>query len=377
MNSLRVRHLENALIQYEKIGNGRMALDYFLRYYFYSNKLTSSSKGWISDQIYHIFRWKSLIEYATSPPHSWPSLLRTYLVDQRWRSLTANESIPTNIRCSVPRELFEKLEFLYENKRAVHICNVINEKPVTYLRVNVNKTSRDRIYKHLLHKGVRVEKCAESDCGLIVSEKKCLFETPEYRNGLVEIQDESTQLAAKRVCVMPGDHVMDYCAGTGGKSVLIGQNMTQKGRLYLHDVNQNFLRIAKRRLRRAGITNYHILDPNFELKNLKNKMNWVIVDVPCTASGAYRRNPENKWHYTPKKLDTLVVKQREIFENALYYLKPGGKLLYITCSLFKDENEAQVDYFCKRFDMELCEPSLFELPQSKGRDGYFVAILTR
>lgn len=152
--------------------------------------------------------------------------------------------------------------------------------------------------------------------------------------------------------------------------------MGNKGRIYLHDINETLLFKAKKRMYKAGIRNYFIMDPNMiNLSKLYGQMDWVVADVPCTGVGAFRKNPERKWAFKKHNVIEYVNKQRSIVEGALRYLKRGGKFVYTTCSIFGCENSSQVEYFCKKHDLELVEPSTFQLPQSRGMNGYFIAIL--
>ncbi|AFZ79073.1 hypothetical protein BEWA_019180 [Theileria equi strain WA] len=376
INALRARHLENALIQYEKLNTGRLAVDTFLKFYFRANKVSTSNRSWVSEHMYEIMRWKALIEYTSSKPSTWTSMLNNYLLSDRWRLMSNNKKLPPFIRCSFPEELYVLIEEEYGQNKAIQICNILNEEPVIHLRVNTLKISRDKAYKFLLHKGVDVEKCVDSPCGLLVTDKQKLFSSPEYRRGIVEIQDESSQLVALRVMSKSGEKVLDYCAGSGGKSLVFGPSMENKGRIYLHDINENLLLKAKKRMYKAGIRNYFVMDPNLtDLGKLYGQMDWVVTDVPCTGVGAFRKSPERKWEFKKHHVVEYVNKQRSIVENALKYLKRNGKLVYITCSIFKCENSNQIDYFCKKHDLELVEPPTFQLPQSRGMNGYFIATL--
>lgn len=378
VNAQRARHLENALEVYSKISTGNLPIDTFLRCYFRSNKVAPASRAWIADHLYEVQRWKGLIAHMSPKPLTWTGMLNTYLMNPRWRYMTGHKGLAPYLRCSFPEPLFNLIERQYGQDKALDICNILNEEPVTYLRVNTMRSSRDKAYKFLLHKGVPVEKCVDSPCGLLLSNKKLLLESPEYHKGIVEIQDLSSQICGHKIDAQPGDHVLDYCAGSGGKALVFGPKMQNKGRVYLHDVNENPLQKARRRLKRAGIRNYCIVDRNLEsMARLYGKMDWVVTDVPCTGIGALRRNPDRKWTFTPTLVTEQAFVQRTIVDNALLFLKPKGKLVYITCSIFEEENELQVNYFCKKHGLEPAQPSTLQLPESRGMNGYFIAILQR
>ncbi|EDO06702.2 NOL1/NOP2/sun family protein [Babesia bovis T2Bo] len=378
INAQRAKYLENALEVYTKLNTGVLPIDTFLKYYFKVNRIAPGSRAWIAEHVYEVQRWKGLIAHLSPKPVTWTGILNTYLLHPRWRYMTGHKGLPEYLRCSFPEPLFDRIARQYGNDKALEICQVLNEEPVTYLRVNTLRTSRDKAYRALLHKGVPVEKCADSPCGLLVTSKRALLESPEYHKGIVEIQDLSSQICGLKVETQPGEHVLDYCAGSGGKALVFGPKMENKGRIYLHDVNENLLNKAKRRLKRAGIRNYMILDPNIaKMTAYYGKMDWVVVDVPCSGIGAYRRNPDRKWTFRIDDISNYTATQRTIVDNALLFLKPTGKLVYITCSIFEEENELQMNYMCKKHGLMHAQPPTMQLPQSRGMNGYYIAILQR
>ena len=223
---------------------------------------------------------------------------------------------------------------------------------------------------------VPVEKCVGSPLGLMVAEKTRLLSLPEYKEGLFEIQDESSQIIAQQVDVRPGEKVLDFCGGSGGKSLAFGPQMQNLGVIYVHDVRDSMLRQAKLRLRRAGVKNYMLLHPRHPyLGRILRKCDWVLVDAPCTGSGTYRRNPEQKWSYSDELLWKYVAQQREIFADALRFVKPGGTIVYATCSILDEENIDQVKYFCAAHGIYLTTEPVHALPQSRSLDGFFCACL--
>lgn len=200
----------------------------------------------------------------------------------------------------------------------------------------------------------------------------------EFKEGLFEVQDEGSQLLAGLVQANPGDHVLDFCAGSGGKSLSIGAQMKNKGQLYLHDIRMHALEEAKKRLKRAQIQNFQIVDLKLKQNHkLKHRMNRILLDVPCSGTGTIRRNPDMKWQFNQEKLEALVQQQKEIFVQALPYLHDEGKIIYATCSILSCENEKQVEFFIKEFDLELHQPLFKTLPQENGADGFFAAILQK
>ncbi|EER13975.1 RNA methyltransferase, putative [Perkinsus marinus ATCC 50983] len=375
MNAFRVRHLENALLHFDKVKQHHTPVDMFLHRYFQAHRaINADDRAWISDHMYELFRWQGLIDHCTPKPVSTRGRLYTYLTSDRWRSNAQNRRLDPHIRTSMPKELFGRLADSLGTDKAVEVSSVLNERPVTFLRVNINQSSRSDMMKFLLSKEISVEKTATSPVGLVINDKKLLLDLPEYRSGAVEIQDESSQIMALQVVVL------DYCAGSGGKSLVFGPNMQNTGHLYLHDVRDSMLRDARKRLRRAGIRNYTLLYPRHPTlhKMLLGKCDWVLCDVPCSRTGVLRRNPDAKWMYSDEKLFHFVALQREIVRNSLRYLKPkGGKLVYCTNSILDEENILQIQHLCRFHELVLSEEPMHAMPQSKGMDGFFSATLER
>jgi len=261
---------------------------------------------------------------------------------------------------------------------AKHVCDILNEPAVTFLRVNTNRVSRDKVYQFLTQKGLPVEKTLNAKLGLQLMSKQKLLDLPEYKLGYFEIQDEASQIVANTVDAKPGELVLDYCAGSGGKSLCIAPPMLGRGHVFMHDNRDTILFQGKMRMKRAGIKNYTLLPPRHPLMpKLRAKMDWVVVDVPCTSTASLRRNPDMKWAYSDERLWKWVAQQRAIFEDALKYLKEDGKIVYATSSLLEEENAQQVRWFCERFGLYLCHQPLHALPQSKGMDGFFCATMER
>ncbi|KAL8447781.1 hypothetical protein Emag_004189 [Eimeria magna] len=362
MNSFRVRHLEQALqLYYAPHSTGHLPLDLFLRHYYKCNKSVGShDKKFITEHIYQIVKWKGLLDHITPPPASWSSRIRTYFVSDRWKLQAQNERLPPEIRTSFPTQLYRRIENSYGTAKAIKICNILNEEAPTFLRTNPLTTTR-----------IAVEKSPNSPYALVLPHRQRLNDMPEFQRGYFEIQDEASQLAALKVAAKPGDKVLDYCAGSGGKTLAFGPRMENKGKIYLHDVRQRMLQEAKKRLKRARITNYTLLSEGSPvLPKLAGSVDWVVCDVPCTGTGALRRSPEMKWKYEDDKLMDFVALQRHIFSSALQYAKPKtGKIVYITCSILDEENVQQAKFFCQQHGLVLTEPPFHSLPASHGMDG--------
>jgi 16S rRNA (cytosine967-C5)-methyltransferase len=351
-------------------------LDAFLSLYFRANKsVGAKDRKFIADTIYDLIRWRGLIDHLTQKPLSWEKRLESY---QKFslHSFLDDSSIPLHIRMSFPKTLFERLVANYGEEEAKKIALISNTAAPTTIRINPLKTTREFLFEKW-RTSFSISLCPLSPFGIRFHKKINFFSLPEFKEGLFEIQDEGSQLIALLVDAKPGDQVLDYCAGAGGKTLAFAHKMQRQGQIYLHDIRSWILETAKKRLKRASIQNAQLLPFEKEATFLKNKMDWILLDVPCSGTGTLRRNPDMKWKFTSEFLSSLLEEQRAIFEKALFFLKPKGKIVYATCSLLSDENRQQVDYFLQKFDLELASEPLTLLCEKNGRDGFFGAVLQK
>jgi 16S rRNA (cytosine967-C5)-methyltransferase len=260
------------------------------------------------------------------------------------------------------------------------------------LRINALKTSRDAALAALAREGLQAQPTAYSPWGLRLAGRQSITQGPSFQNGIVEIQDEGSQLIALLVDAKPGMRVVDYCAGAGGKTLAIAMTMENKGHIVACDVSAPRLEGAVKRLRRAGVHNVesHLLEAGDKwTKRQAQKFDRVLVDAPCTGTGTWRRNPDARLNLQESDLTELLAKQAMILDQAQKLTKPGGKLVYATCSLLNDENEAQVESFLARYPNfkrvpvgapapeALHGPHLRLSPRAHGTDGFFAAVLER
>ena len=211
------------------------------------------------------------------------------------------------------------------------------------LRVNPVKTGRDEAIKILAGEGIEAEPTPLSPLGLRVKGRPALASTKAFQSGLVEIQDEGSQMLALLLDAHPGHQVVDFCAGAGGKTLAIAAMMQNKGRVIACDVLERRLERAAERFRRAGLFNIETRALSTErdpwVKRHKGKFDRVLVDAPCSGVGVWRRNPDARWRVLGPGLEELVPLQGSILESAARLVKPGGRLVYATCSLLTEENE--------------------------------------
>lgn len=368
-----MRFQEHHLFQILKgFENQHLPLDLFLSHYFRSHTaIGASDRRFISETVYGITRWKGLLDHIAGKENAPDLRYSLYRGFQPSEYFFVN-SIPLHIRLSFPKELFSLFVDQYGEKKAIEICQVNNEQAPITVRFNPLKTTREALLARWKGK-FDVEPTLHSPLGINFKKRIPFFELPEFKEGLFEVQDEGSQLVALQVKAEEGDQVFDYCSGSGGKSLAIAHLLQNKGQIYLHDIRPLALTQARKRLQRAGIQIAQFLPPNhIQLKRIKQNIDWVLVDAPCSGTGTLRRNPDMKWKFEPQMVKRLSGEQREIFEKALSYVKPGGFIVYATCSILRDENEAQVEHFLKTYPLEL-QTSFSSLPTSGGMDGFFAA----
>ncbi|RID99967.1 RsmB/NOP family class I SAM-dependent RNA methyltransferase [Simplicispira hankyongi] len=217
------------------------------------------------------------------------------------------------------------------------------------LRVNIFKEKRQLAQEELAKAAIKTEVTPYSPWGLRAVGKPQLAKLPAFVRGAIEVQDEGSQLLALLVDAKRGEMVVDFCAGAGGKTLALGASMRSTGRLYAFDVSAHRLDALKPRLARSGLSNVHPAaiahERDDRIKRLAGKIDRVLVDAPCSGLGTLRRNPDLKWRQNPKTIEELVVKQAAILDSAARLLKPGGRLVYATCSVLPQENEEIAEAF--------------------------------
>jgi 16S rRNA (cytosine967-C5)-methyltransferase len=212
------------------------------------------------------------------------------------------------------------------------------------LRVNALNARRDEVRKELKQAGIDSSPTPWSPWGLRVDDKPQLGKLDAFTRGAIEVQDEGSQMLAAILDARRGEMVVDFCAGAGGKTLAIGASMRNTGRLYAFDTSAHRLDALKPRLARSGLSNVHPAaiahERDERIKRLAGKIDRVLVDAPCSGLGTLRRNPDLKWRMSPQAVQEMTVKQAAILRSAARLVKPGGRLVYATCSLLADENEA-------------------------------------
>jgi 16S rRNA (cytosine967-C5)-methyltransferase len=313
-------------------------------------------------------------------------------------------AMPDGVRWNLPDWALPGLTARFGDRLAAEAAGMEGEAPLD-LRANALKGTREDAAAALMAEGIATEPTPLSPWGLRIPSRRPVTATRAYQSGLVEVQDEGSQLVALLADARPGLRVCDLCAGAGGKTLAMAASMANRGRITACDVSAARLEGAARRIRRAGVDNAerHLLVAGDKwAKRRAGAFERVLVDAPCTGTGTWRRNPDARLRTGHKDLAELLMKQREILSMSADLVRPGGTLVYATCSLLPEEDEAQVDAFLSAHPdftpVPLAEawtaaglpappppsatgagaaPYLLLTPASHGTDGFFAAVLRR
>ena len=314
-----------------------------------------------------------------------------------------NEKMPDNVKYECPDWIADRLRPIYGNDLNSHL-EALNTEASFDLRLNtLTNPNREGIRQALKRQGLKTELTTYSPFGLRSNRRQRLDGTKYFKSGLIEVQDEGSQLAALLVGAAPGMQIIDFCAGSGGKALVMGGLMQNTGRIVAMEVSQNRLKQAGIRISRAGLHNIErklISDENDKkIKRLAKKFDRVLVDAPCTGTGTWRRDPDRRAKYSDLDLENMMSLQDRILASAARLTKPGGCLIYVTCSLLREENEDRItallsrrkDYMIvpipKIWDEQVTVkgggecPTNSEMlrltPKEHNTDGFFAAVLRR
>ncbi len=307
----------------------------------------------------------------------------------------SHPAMPDAVRLEVPDWIMPLLVARFGRDTDREVAAMLAPAPLD-LRVNLLKGDRAAALAALAAEGITAEPTVLSPWGLRIAGRRPVVTGEAFRSGLVEIQDEGSQVVALLADARPGMRILDYCAGAGGKTLAMAMTMENRGHILAADTSAHRLDGAVRRLRRAGVHNVeqHLLTAGDKwAKRRRETCDRVLVDAPCTGTGTWRRNPDARLRLTEADLTALVEKQAAILHDAARFLRKGGRLIYATCSLLRPENEDQVDRFLAEhadFALLADAPSLLPgsaavgeggmmrlTPARHGTDGFFAAVLER
>jgi len=387
------------------------------RYFRQNRELGHSDRGFVAETVYAVLRRKrSLSARCMNDVTSRRLLLATLAcvhgmnrreldvvlseVEGKWLAQAKAvklEDLPPAVRLDLPDWLYEVLAAQFDGAELEQLAVGLNQSAPLDLRVNVLKAERAVVLARLNTDGLAAEPCRYSPIGIRLSGKPSISRHPLFLDGSFEVQDEGSQLLGFVLQPKRGEMVADFCAGAGGKTLLLGALMRSQGRLYAFDVAEKRLAKLKPRLARSGLSNVHPVriesENDIKIKRLAGKLDRVLVDAPCSGLGTLRRNPDLKWRQTPESVAELTIKQTAILHAASALVKKGGRLVYATCSLLDAENETVVSQFLAKHpefvalsaeevlnkqDIRIeCGERLRLLPHRHGTDGFFAAVMER
>lgn len=412
----------------------RIPADKLLENYFKANRyIGSKDRGAVAELVYYVLRHKGTLQWwlekysqgaggrayvlaalilrgdydagninevANNYPYGFAALndAEKKFVKNLGNAENTKKQMPEHARLNYPQWVESLLKYSFGGEFEPAMLAMSEQAP-TDLRVNTLKTTREHLLKNLRAEGFECSPTNLSPIGIRLKKRAPIFTSKFFKEGHFEVQDEGSQALALLVDAGAGQKVIDFCAGAGGKTLAIAAAMENKGRILAWDISEKRLGQINQRLRRAGVHNVqaHILESENDsfIKRHKDSADRVLLDAPCSGSGTWRRNPDLKWRFTQKDLDEVVAVQQSILQSACRLVKKGGRLIYATCSVFKDENERQIDTFLQtnpNFRLLCAEkiwnkeplagdnknPSYFSVsPHADGVDGFFAAVLER
>ena len=361
----------------------------------------SRDRGFIAETTYDIVRWKRL--YAkiaeVKEPFDRTNLFRLFTV---WATLKGIqipdwpqfENTPTRkikgkfdelskvrkYKESIP-DWLDELGIAELGKKWDKEINALNQTADVVLRVNTLKTTKEQLQNNLQDLKIETEILKGYPQALKLKERTNVFVTDAFQKGWFEVQDASSQKVAKFLNPKPGSRVVDTCAGAGGKSLHLAALMENKGQIIALDIYENKLKELKRRAKRNGAHNIETrtIDSSKVIKKLIGKADKILIDAPCSGIGVLKRNPDSKWKLQPEFLLKIKDTQIEILDSYSRMVKPGGQMVYATCSILPSENEFQVNEFLNREagkDFKFVkEEKVF--PSENGFDGFYMALLQK
>jgi 16S rRNA (cytosine967-C5)-methyltransferase len=378
--------------------------------------LGTKDRAFVAESVYGVLRRKAFLMYV-SEGNDPRKLLLAYLIrvlgtstrdlndvlnaqQMEWaQAIKAKktEDMTKAEKADLPEWFWDKLVVQYGEEEALTIARSFHQQASLDLRVNIIKASREDVIAKFQSEKTEIKPTPYAPYGLRMPQKMTISKHPFFIDGKIEVQDEGSQLLAQLVAPRRGEMVADFCAGAGGKSLAIGALMRNSGRIYDFDVSEKRLQNLGIRLKRSGLSNLHSqvisseADP--KLKRLFGKFDRVLVDAPCSGLGTLRRNPDLKWRQQPKDVEELTVKQTNILARASKLVKAGGRLIYATCSLLRDENEQIAEAFLQsnpefrlvpansilaqqEIDLDTGE-YLKLLPHLHQTDGFFAAVFEK
>lgn len=368
----------------------------------YDKRWGARDRAFIAETTYDIVRWKRLYtEIAEAhEPYTRPHLFRLFGVwcvlrgiklpdwkqlegtpERRIKGRFDELSKIRKFRESIPDWLDELGEKSLGSELWTKEIAALNQQADVILRTNTLKIAKPQLKLFLAKEDIETEFLEGYPDALRLKERKNVFTTEAFKDGLFEVQDASSQLVAPYLEVEPGQRVIDACAGAGGKTLHLASMMQNKGQLIALDIYESKLKKLKVRARRNGVHNVEtrVIDSNKVIKKLHNSADRLLLDAPCSGLGVIRRNPDSKWKLEPEFVDRIMVVQQDILQNYSKMVKKGGQMVYATCSILPQENTEQVQKFLaskngKEFEL-IRENNVYA--SKNGFDGFYMALMKR
>jgi 16S rRNA (cytosine967-C5)-methyltransferase len=391
--------------------------DTTLRYFFKNERIGSNEREIVAETVFGVLRHRLLLEVACAGSPTPRRMGLAHLLrfggynlrelepvlkrdEKEWLATVKGvklEEQSLSVQAELPDWLVEKMRASYSDTAILELGRSMQQGAPLDIRVNTLLAKRDEVLQQLHEKNIVANPTPYSPIGIRIKEKIPLNKDALFAEGKVEVQDEGSQLLGFLLAPKRNDMVVDFCAGAGGKTLMLSAQMNSQGRLYAMDVSEKRLANLKPRLKRSGASNIQPMlishENDLKVKRLAGKIDRVLVDAPCSGLGTLRRNPDLKFRQSPQSLAELTQKQAAILASASRLLKKGGRLVYATCSILPEENQQIVQTFLathpefalipagdvlqqQKIPMEAGD--YLELrPQLHGTDGFFAAVLER
>ncbi|BBJ23585.1 RsmB/NOP family class I SAM-dependent RNA methyltransferase [Candidatus Nitrotoga sp. AM1P] len=391
--------------------------DAVLRHFFQRERIGSNERALVAETVFGVLRHRLFLEHACVNQATPRRMALAYWIkfsgynlreltpllkrdEADWlgqvKAITLAE-LSLSVQAELPEWLVEQLQITMTDEAILMLGRSMQQPAALDLRVNTLLATRDEVLQALQADGMDAQATPYSPIGIRLKDKPSLTKHPLFLGGKIEVQDEGSQLLGFLLAPKRNDMVVDFCAGAGGKALMLGAMMQSQGRLYALDVSEKRLANLKPRLKRSGLSNLHpqliAHENDSKIKRLAGKIDRVLVDAPCSGLGTLRRNPDIKFRQSSQSVTEFTQLQTSILASASKLLKPGGRLVYTTCSFLPQENRAIVDAFLadhpeftlrpageilaqQKIPLE-AEECLQLLPQLHSTDAFFAAVLER
>jgi len=395
--------------------------DAVLRYFFQAERIGSNERSLVAETLFGVLRHRLFLEYGCTLDDKGQATARRMALaywikfggynlrelepllkakEADWLGKVkgiAIETLPLHIQAELPEWIIDKLRVHYGDADILELGRSMQQTAPLDLRVNTHLAGRNEVLQALQAEGLDAHATPYSPMGIRLKYKPALNKHALFLGGKFEVQDEGSQLLGLLLAPKRNDMVVDFCAGAGGKTLMLGAMMNSQGRLYAWDISEKRLTNLKPRLKRSGLSNVQpqliAHENDSKVKRLAGKIDRVLVDAPCSGLGTLRRNPDLKFRQSAQSVSELNEKQAAILTSAARLLKQGGRLVYATCSLLHEENQGIVEAFLtahpdfalipagevlRQQHIDLAMGDYLHLtPQLHNTDGFFAAVLER